>query len=317
MSWLGVLSPVHCTLTTPYLLGKNTVYTLKSVCPVRPVLLSFLLLTALFSCQPGKKKQADTVEQTAENAPIPYDLANPTERHKLPDDLREVSGLSYYKPGRLACVQDELGVAFIYDLSSKTITDEHVFGKKGDYEGVEYVGKTLYVLRSDGELYHMDPTDGVKVLGGSPETKHIKINLPGKNDMEGLGYDPQLDALLLATKDGKGTDKIIYYYSLKNKTLFQGIVLKQADLKALDGSMGEFKPSGIAVHPTTRDYYVLSSAAHRLAVFTPNGKVKSLVSLDDKALPQPEGICFTPDGTLYIASEGDSKKGIILEFKGK
>ena len=280
-------------------------------------LLTVLLITALFSCQPGKKKQDETTEQTVANAPLAYDLANPTERHKLPNDLREVSGLSYYKPGRLACVQDELGVVFIYDLSQKSIVDEHVFGKNADYEGVEYVGRKLYVLRSDGELYESEPTDGVKIIGGGPETRHIKIDLPGKNDMEGLGYDPQLEALLLATKDGKGTDKIIYYYSLKNKTLFQGIVLKQADLQAFDAAMGEFKPSGIAVHPTTRDYYVLSSAAHRLAVLTPGGKVKSLVTVDEKELPQPEGICFAPDGTLYLASEGNGKKGIILEFKAK
>ncbi|WP_375444282.1 SdiA-regulated domain-containing protein [uncultured Fibrella sp.] len=284
---------------------------------MRPILVSIFLLTSFFACQPDKKKQADSTDKSAVNIPVPYDLANPTERHKLPGDLREVSGLSYYKPGRLACIQDELGVVFIYDLGRKDIVDEHVFGKNGDYEGVEYVGKKLYMLRSDGELYEMEPTDGVKIIGGSPQTRHIKIDLPGKNDMEGLSYDSQLDALLLATKDGKGTDKIIYYYSLKNKTLFQGIVLKQADLQAFDGSMSEFKPSGIAVHPKTRDYYVLSSAAHRLAILAPNGKVKSLVPLNDKELRQPEGICFAPDGTLYIASEGDGKKGIILEFKEK
>ncbi len=285
-------------------------------------LFAALLLTSLLACQPGNKQQDQTAEQTVTNVALPYDLANPTERHKLPNDLREVSGLSYYKPGRLACVQDELGVVFIYDLSQKAVVDEHVFGKNGDYEGVEYVGKKLYVMRSDGELYEMEPTDGVKIIGGSPETKHIKIDLPGKNgsgrpDMEGLGYDPQLNALLLATKDGKGTDKIIYYYSLKNKTLFQGIVLRQADLQPFDASMGEFKPSGIAVHPTTREYYVLSSAAHRLAVLSPSGKVKSVVPVDEKALPQPEGICFAPDGTLYLASEGDGKKGVILVFKAR
>ena len=276
-------------------------------------LLPILLLTTLFACQPGKKKPVETAAPPVVNAPLSYDLANPTQRHKLPNDLREISGLSYYKPGRLACVQDELGVVFIYDLSRKAIVDEHVFGKDGDYEGVEYVGNKLYIMRSDGELYEMTPTDGVKILGSSPETKHIKTDLPGKPDMEGLGYDPKLEALLLATKDGKGTDKIIYFYSLPNKMLFQGIVLKQADLQTFENSTGEFKPSGIAVHPQTRDYYVLSSAAHQLAVLAPNGKVKSLVSLDEGALPQPEGICFAPDGTLYIASEG--KKGIILEFK--
>ena len=276
-------------------------------------LLPILLLTTLFACQPGKKKPVETAAPPVVNTPLSYDLANPTQRHKLPNDLREISGLSYYKPGRLACVQDELGVVFIYDLSRKAIVDEHVFGKDGDYEGVEYVGNKLYIMRSDGELYEMTPTDGVKILGSSPETKHIKTDLPGKPDMEGLGYDPKLEALLLATKDGKGTDKIIYFYSLPNKMLFQGIVLKQADLQTFENSTGEFKPSGIAVHPQTRDYYVLSSAAHQLAVLAPNGKVKSLVSLDEGSLPQPEGICFAPDGTLYIASEG--KKGIILEFK--
>lgn len=276
-------------------------------------LLPILLLTTLFACQPGKKKPVETAAPPVVNAPLSYDLANPTQRHKLPNDLREISGLSYYKPGRLACVQDELGVVFIYDLSRKAIVDEHVFGKDGDYEGVEYVGNKLYIMRSDGELYEMTPTDGVKILGSNPETRHIKTDLPGKPDMEGLGYDPKLEALLLATKDGKGTDKIIYFYSLPNKMLFQGIVLKQADLQTFENSTGEFKPSGIAVHPQTRDYYVLSSAAHQLAVLAPNGKVKSLVSLDEGALPQPEGICFAPDGTLYIASEG--KKGVILEFK--
>ncbi|MEZ0540955.1 SdiA-regulated domain-containing protein [Fibrella arboris] len=291
-------------------------------------LLSFILVVAtIWACQPAKKKQAETTGQAVVNTPIPYDLASPVAQHKLPNDLRELSGLSYYKPNRLACVQDELGVVFIYDLNRKEIVDEHVFGKNDDYEGVEYVGKKLYILRSDGELYEMEPTDGVKIIGGSPATRHIKIGLPGRGtagkngsgrpDMEGLGYDPQLDALLLLTKDGKGSDKIIYYYSLKNKTLFQGLVLKQADLQVLDGAMKAFKPSGIAVHPKTRDYYVLSSAAHRLAVLTPNGKVKSLVPLDEKALPQPEGICFAPNGTLYIGSEGNGKKGIILEFRAK
>lgn len=266
------------------------------------------------ACQPDQKKQPETTHTAAVSASLPYDLANPTQTDKLPDDLREISGLSYYKPGKLACVQDELGVVFIYDLSRKAVTDEHVFGKNDDYEGVEFVGKTLYILRSDGELYEMQPTDGVKVIGGSPQTRHVKMDLRGKNDMEGLGYDPQLNALLLATKDGKGTDKTIYFYSLKHKTLFQGVVLKQADVRAFDSSMAEFKPSGIAVHPKTRDYYVLSSAAHRLLVMAPSGKIKAVVPLDEQALRQPEGICFAPDGTLYIASEGDGKKGVILTF---
>lgn len=291
----------------------------------RSYLVVLLLITGLFfTCQPNQKAD-QTDESSLPNAAIPYDLANPTERYNLPKDLREVSGLSYYKPGRLAMVQDELAVVFIYDLESKTVVDEHIFGKKGDYEGVEFVDGELYMLRSDGELYHFEPSDsnGIKTLGGGGAAiHHIKIDLPGKNgngrpDVEGLGYDPKLNALLLATKDPAtgNPDKPIYFYDLKRATLWRGPVLTQAVLADMagNGPTEEVKPSGLAVHPKTGDYYVLCSNGHRLIVMNRNGKTLSSVALDPKLLRQPEGICFSPDGTLFIASEGD-KKGYMLQF---
>jgi len=296
-----------------------------STIPLRPIptyfALAVLLLSQLIACQPNKQKE-QTEESSLPNAAIPYDLVNPTERYNLPKDLREVSGLSYYKPGRLAMVQDELAVVFIYDLKSKTVVDEHVFGEKGDYEGVEFVDGELYMLRSDGELYHFEPTDGAKTLGGGgTEIHHIKIDLPGKNDVEGLGYDPKLNALLLATKDPAkdGSNKPIYFYDLKRATLWRGPVLTQAVLAGMAGDKPteEVKPSGLAVHPKTGDYYVLSANAHRLVVMNRNGKTLSSVALDPKLLRQPEGICFSPDGTLFIASEGDGKKGYLLQFDAK
>ena len=286
----------------------------------RIALASLLLLILFSACKPNKKKEKDSDQSAASvtSEPIPYDLAKPSQAYKLPNDLREISGLSYYKPGRLACVQDEVGMVYIYDLNKQAVVDNHVFGPKGDFEGVEYVNKTLYALRSDGELYAFEHEDGngIKIIGGSPQTRHIKIDLPGKNDMEGLGYDPQLDALLLATKDGPGSDdKKVYLYSLKNKTLFQGFILKQASITAFGLGGKEFKPSGIAVHPQTHDYYMLSAASNQLIVCTMQGKVKSVIKLDKDLLPQAEGICFLPDGTLCLSSEGNGKKGILLVYK--
>lgn len=291
---------------------------------LRPVFRGFalLLLTSvlLSGCQPNKKAD-QTDESSLPNAPISYDLANPTERYSLPKDLREVSGLSYYKPGRLAMVQDELAVVFIYDLASKSVVDEHVFGKKGDYEGVEFVNGELYMLRSDGELYHFEPNDGVEITGNGVAILHTKIELPGKNDVEGLGYDPKLNALLLATKDPAtgNPQKPIYFFDLKRSVLWRGPVLNQAVLADMAGNKPtqEVKPSGLAVHPKTGDYYVLSANGHRLVVMTRNGKTLSSVALDPKLLRQPEGICFAPNGTLFIASEGDGKKGYLLQFDEK
>jgi uncharacterized protein YjiK len=291
--------------------------------PINPswLLISIILLLVLNACQPAKKATNETL--TLVNEPIPYNLTEPAERIDLPDDLREVSGLSYYKPGRLAMIQDELAVVFIYDLAKKRVVDEHVFGRRGDYEGVEFVNGELYALRSDGELYHFRPTDGVKTLGAGNPTRHIRINLPSKNgshkpDIEGLGYDPKLNALLLATKDAAngGTDKIIYLYDLKNEVLWRGPVLSQAILQifANRDDDDELKPSGIAVHPKTGEYYVLASAGHSLVVTNRNGKILSVAALDKTLFRQPEGICFAPDGTLFIASEGGDSSGYLLRF---
>lgn len=270
-----------------------------------------IAISLLTGCQPAKKSESERV-QTQAGASLPYDLSQPTARFDLPSDLDEVSGLSYYKDNQLACVQDEAGVVFVYDFAQKKIVDEHVFGKKGDYEGVEWVNGEFYVLRSDGELYHFRPVSGTK------DVAHIEMDLPGKNDVEGLGYDPKLNALLLATKDasGKKSDKPIYYYDLKNSALWQGPVLKQDALRTFENNSGtgEVKPSGIAVHPQTGEYYTLASQGHRLLVLNRKGDVLVSARLEKSLFPQPEAICFAPDGTLFIANEG-LDGGTLLQFK--
>ncbi len=53
----------------------------------------------------------------------------------------------------MACVQDERGIVFVYDIGSQKIVDEVRFGSKGDYEGLTKFDSKLFVLRSDGKLY--------------------------------------------------------------------------------------------------------------------------------------------------------------------
>ena len=281
----------------------------------RNLVLSLLTISALCACAP-KSKNADG-NTSGDAVSVPYDLTKPVHRFEMPTVLTEISGLSYYKPGKLACVQDELGSIFFYDLAKQRVAAEQVFMPGGDYEGIEFANGRMYMLRSDGELYWVEPDESsIKTIGGGLQTHHIQINLPGKNDLEGLGYDPKLDALVLISKDADraGADKPTYYYGLKTDALYAGPRLKPADLLAAGGSDKEIKPSGLAVHPQTRDYYVLASVGHRLIVTSPGGKIKSVVALDKALLPKPEGICFAPDGTLFIASEGDGGKGVILEF---
>jgi hypothetical protein len=44
-----------------------------------------------------------------------------------------------------------------------------------------------------------------------------------------------------------------------------------------------------------------------MARYSHDGQMLSMDFIDKDMMLQPEGICFAPDGTLYISSEG--KKG--------
>jgi uncharacterized protein YjiK len=78
-----------------------------------------------------------------------------------------------------------------------------------------------------------------------------------------------------------------------------------------------FAPSGIAQHPQTKQWYILSSPKRLLLVIDEQSNLVYLEQLSEKLARQPEGICFAPDGTLYISSEGKGAKGRLLIYSPK
>ncbi|GAA4413831.1 hypothetical protein GCM10023187_42580 [Nibrella viscosa] len=238
---------------------------------------------------------------------IPYQLTAPDQRYTVPPALTEISGLAYYKNDQLLCVEDEKAVVYVYDTRRKQVIEEFGFGGFGDFEDVAWVTGNIYVLESDGTLFRFKP--------GSTEIGRTGTDLPANTEVEGLGYEPATNRLLLAPKDGKfGGEKRIYSFDLRTKTVYKVWVMAESrlDEAGIDGKA--FKPSGLAVHPISGDWYLLSSTGKRLLVTNAKGELLTSVPLDPKQFRQPEGICFAPNGDLYIASEGDGKSGYILKF---
>ncbi|MFT6946360.1 MAG: hypothetical protein ACJARP_000771, partial [Vicingaceae bacterium] len=64
----------------------------------------------------------------------------------LPKELSEISGMVWLRDDLLACVQDEEGVIFIYDLDKKQITSRVLFAGAGDYEGIAIHENDAYLL---------------------------------------------------------------------------------------------------------------------------------------------------------------------------
>jgi uncharacterized protein YjiK len=93
-------------------------------------------------------------------------------------------------------------------------------------------------------------------------------------------------------------------------------VITGKEFKNETGEKIKFYPSAIAVHPVTHDVYILSTKDTKcMAVFTHSGELKYVSTISADLMPQPEGICFSPDGTLYISTEGKAGgKGEVFRF---
>ena len=274
------------------------------------------------------------------NYNFPYQLDNPDKSWELPKKLIEISGLSYVGNHKLACVQDEKGNVYIFNLKTEEIEKKIKFGNVGDYEGIEVVGNNAWVLKSNGTLFKVKDYLNDK----EPHTKKCTTALTGKNDTEGLTYDPINNKLLIACKghpfldDKEGKEyKAIYNFDINTKHLdiepflviemdtikyyknYNTMTRVGVELLALfDSSKGDvsFQPSGIAVNPISGNIFILASVGNLLVVFSRNGDMLAMIELKSKYHPHPEGICFSPNGTLYISNEGkDFEKGTILKFK--
>jgi uncharacterized protein YjiK len=268
------------------------------------ITIAILILNA---CGPSKKKNNE--EKTPDTEKFhAYDFTNPSQKKELPKSLKEISGLSYYKDNQVICVNDEEGKIFIYDLDKEDIIEKIDFGKSGDYEGVEFVGNEVFVMKSNGKIKAVDIN--------THSEREIDCSNADVIEYEGLGYDAQTNSLLLATKEHiktKDDEKLIYSYDLAKEQFNSRFTITKDMVRGKDGK-ADFRPSGIAVHPLNGDIYIVASQGKKLLILTKEGIRKDLIELNDKLFLQPEGICFTLSGDLYISSEGDDKKGYILKF---
>lgn len=250
---------------------------------------------------------------------FPYDLGEIEKKYKLPKEAEEISALSYVSEDLLAFVQDEAGIVYYFDVVKEKIIRTTKFKKSGDFEGVEMVDGVVYALRSDGKIFEvMDSPDTESGM------KTYETLLSEKNNTEGLGYDPEIHALLIACKGSASTKKgeykgfrAVYAFELEQKKLIETpyLLIREKEIqKIMDDKNQEFMPAGIAIHPISGDRYLLSSVGQLMVVYSPAGEIKWVKKLDKGDYRHPEGICFSPRGDLYISNEGDGKKGNILKI---
>lgn len=298
------------------------------------------LLLLLFSCEseaPSANKAQSLLPQPSASFQLSYQLDKPDTFFLLKNDLVEISGLSMDASNdKLLAINDEEGIIFYLNYETGQVEKQVKFGKMNDYEGIETVGEKVYVTKSNGTIYEI--TDLRRPL---QLTETYPTFLKTINDVEGLAYDARSNSLLLACKGKAGEgeafkkSRAIYTFNLNQKELSPEpfLLIKREAVAAffnkeksknplaaywqdftIEQLSKAFAPSGIAIHPKTGNLYLLSSSGKMLLILGKNKEILHLVKLDASLMRQPEGICFHPDGRLFISSEGDGARGRLLVF---
>lgn len=284
----------------------------------------------------------DTKDKTKDNSFIfPYNMQEPDAIWQLPAELTEISGLTCADNSTLAAIQDEDAKIYLLSTVSGRLLDVYSFGGEGDFEGIAVVDSNIWAVKSNGHLFRVRQFNQAR-----PVVNQYTTPLSAANNVEGLTYDGLTNSLLLACKGKPGLKKskkyegfkAVYSFgldSLKLDTTPQYLIdlsaieafrsqgaIREFYIKATKktGLMSEaafFEPSGLAIHPQSNHLYIISHTAKLLLVLNREAKILHIQKLELTLFNQPEGICFSADGTLFISNEGGKGKGTILKFRAR
>lgn len=268
---------------------------------------------------------------------IIYQENNTYEVFKMPNNLKEISGVTFINDSIVAAIEDETGTLYFYNLNQKAVVRKGTFAEDGDYEDITRNGDILYIVKSNGDIFEVSNFNAEKL-----STKKYKTKLKGKNDIEGICYDEESKSLLLAIKEknlGKDKDdkehKNIYQFVIRTEELkkdpvyqinlktiekyFEGDKITEASKKFLKAIGNKnlnnvFKTSSITFHPITKELYVLSSINKIIIVMDKESNIKKIIPLNGSYFSQPEGIAFDSNGTLFVSNEGHRNAGNIIKI---
>jgi len=264
-------------------------------------------------------KAACTEPPVLENQPH-YDLSKPTV-YKMPAVLEEISGIAFSKGNAdtVFAEQDEEGKLFYFHLGDTEIKHKK-FSKQGDYEDLAICNGEVIMLRSDGVFFSfpLNSIEGKETVNTSGQTGLLP---PG--EYESLFADESTNTLYTLCKkcaDDKSSQSITGHLLSMNAdgqlSLKNQFTIDEKALAAITGRKKfSLKPSAMAKHPISHQWYILSSVNKTLLITDDRWKPIHLYPLNPALFTQPEGIAFDKTGNLYISNEkGAGTSGTVLKF---
>jgi len=294
---------------------------------IHPILF-FTVAFVVAACSPKQEDVPKRVDPAAHDSPVQaavevwldrYDLSDEAAVvMKLPKKVNEASGLAVTSDGRLLTHDDERGVVYQIDYRTGETVKKFYVGSltaHADFEGIAIAGDRCFMVTSGGNLFAFKEGDD------DEQVKYdlYRTPLTESNDIEGLEYDAQTNALLLACKKypGKGLKgyKAVYAVPLETMKMDkQPRLLIPLNAVSEKSHKGNFNPSGIALHPRSGTFFIISADGETIVEITREGVVLAQRELSKKINPQPEGIAFAPDLSLLICNDGQGKTGYLVTY---
>ncbi len=250
--------------------------------------------------------------------PAEYDLNYPVTVN-LPQELDEISGIVYYpKDTSVFAISDENGVLYKIFPNRNAKVQKWKFGKNEDYEDLQLVDSTFYILSSTGDIM------AIKFLNqDSLNTNLFNFPKKEKNEFESLYFDNLSGLLILICKDCKEDKKKVlnaWSFNPVNKTYnAEPFTINVSGItKELGETKLQFKPSAATINPITQEIYIISAINKALVIVNKTGSVEKVYPLNPMIYKQPEGIAFTTSGDLLICNESnDQGAANLLVIKNK
>jgi uncharacterized protein YjiK len=243
-----------------------------------------------------------------------FDFDERTARFNLPGRLEEISGLAVAPDGRLFAHDDERGIVYEIDPGREEVVKAFSLGDPpvaGDFEGIAVVGERFFLVTSHGLLYEFREMPD----GRAAPYRVTDTELGARCEIEGLDYDPREDALLFACKVSAPERGVIVIHRIAldpERGTLEPILVPRDQLEAFDVRRS-FQPSAVLVDPTGT-LILLSASREAIIEVDRSGRVLDGRRLSSDRHRQPEGIALGPDGTLYIADEGDGRRARVTLY---
>jgi uncharacterized protein YjiK len=265
-----------------------------------------IFCVAIIACNSRQQQVKAEQQKTADvpyQSPPGYNLLKPV-IIKLPIELNEISGIDFYaKDSGIFAINDEIGLLYkIFLRGNEPVIEKWKFSSSGDFEDIVMHEGKFYVLKSNGNIF-------IYTLNDNEKTNLQQVDFPvKKNEFESLYYDSVINKLVLICKDcDSDKKKFLTTYSFNMQTNQFAENNFRINVKKIDTLTGmqkiKLKPSAATLNPLTGQLFIISSINKLLVLADKNGNPESSYFLNPVIFKQPEGITFTPWGTMIISNE--------------